>query len=290
MPRPARGAVSFSVCNGATSKEITVTRAGGAPPQTIALKDAAHVIETAQFEEKVMHTPGVTENWNGAVRAGAALVEATQQSRTFTGGFALVRAVPQEAWLDPRDRTTVDFNFVSGIIRQPATPEIKTNIIHADVERDQYFSTRRMYGFGQAAFDHNYSQGLDLGSQLGFGLGWTAIKSAANVLDVKTSVTYLHQSFAGSADEDKSLAASTFAELLTHKFHHGVVLAESASATPTWNMTEDWLANGSLTLTVPAYKRLNVALGLIEAFLNDPAPGFKKNSFQSTISLTYTLR
>jgi hypothetical protein len=274
----------------ATAKQITVTGAPGAAPETIAVADAAHVIESAEFEQQVMHSPGFGEDWTGSIQAGVALVEATQQSRTFNGGFALVRAVPIEAWLDPRDRTLVDFNFADGIVKQPGAAEIKTDIIHGGLERDEYFSTRRMYGFAQATFDHNYSQGLDLGAQVGGGIGWTVVKSAANVLDAKASLTYLHQSFAGAVSLDQSLAASNFAEAFTHKFKHGVVLAQTVSLTPTWNIMEDWLANASITLTVPAYKRLNIALGVIDSYLNNPPPAFKKNSFQLTTGLTYTFK
>lgn len=274
----------------ATAKQITVIAAPGAAPETVPVADAAHVIESTEFEQQVMHSPGPGEDWTGSIHAGAALVNATQQSRSFNAGFALVRAVPVEAWLDPRERTLVDFNFASGVIKQPGTAEIKTEIIHGGLERDEYFSTRRMYGFAQATFDHNYSQGLNLGAQLGGGLGWTAVKNDRNVLDAKASITYLHQSFDGSTSLTKSLVASNFAEAFTHKFKHGVVLAQTASATPTWNITEDWLANASIGLTVPAYKRLNITLGAVDSYLNNPPPSFKKNSFQLTTGLTYTFK
>lgn len=274
----------------ATAKQITVTRAVGTAPATVAVADATHVIDSKEFEQQVMHNPGLTEGWTGAIHAGAALVDATQQSRSFNGGFALARAVPAQGWLDPRDRTLVDFNFSNGVVKQEGAAEIKTDIIHGGLERDEYFSTRRMYGFAQATFDHNYSQGLDLGSQVGGGIGWTAVKSAANLVDAKASLTYLNQSFDGTSSLNKGLAASNFAEAFTHRFKHGVVLAQTSSATPTWNHTNDWLANASATLTVPAYKRLNIALGAIDGFLNNPPSGFKKNSFQLTTGLTYAFR
>jgi len=107
----------------ATAKEIVVTGAPGAPAATVAVADATHVIESKQFEQQVMHNPGLRENWNGSLHAGASLVEATQQSRSFNGGFSLARAVPMEAWLDPRDRTLVDFNFSSGVVKQKGAPE-----------------------------------------------------------------------------------------------------------------------------------------------------------------------
>ena len=274
----------------ATSKQIVVNGAPGAPSSTVAVAEATHVIESKLFEQQVMHSPGLAENWTGSLHAGASLVEATQQSRSFNGGFSLARAVPFETWLDARDRTLVDFNFSNGVVKQTGAAEIKTDIVHGGLERDEYFSTRRMYGFAQATFDHNYSQGLDLGSQVGGGIGRTVVKTAANVLDAKASITYLNQSFDGTASSNKSLAASNLAEAFTHKFKHGVVLAQSFSLTPTWNIMEDWLSNASATLTVPAYKRLNIAMGVIDSYLNNPPPGFKKNSFQLTTGLTYSFK
>ena len=48
-------------------------------------------------------------------------------------------------------------------------------------------------------------------------------------------------------------------------------------------------AIGNATLTAPFYKRLNLTVGTSDSFLNDPPPGFKKNSFQFTTGVTYTL-
>jgi hypothetical protein len=41
---------------------------------------------------------------------------------------------------------------------------------------------------------------------------------------------------------------------------------------------------------LPVYKRLSVSTGIIDNFLNDPPPGFRKNSFQFNLGFTYTLR
>ena len=40
---------------------------------------------------------------------------------------------------------------------------------------------------------------------------------------------------------------------------------------------------------MPVYKRLSFTVGTIDTFLNDPPPGFKKNSFQFTTGVTYAL-
>jgi hypothetical protein len=182
----------------------------------------------------------------------------------------------------------LDFSAAYGRVSQPDLPEIKTAIYHVDAEEDKYFSPR-MFGFGQAAFDHNYSQGLDLQQMYGGGLGWTAYKTAAAELDVKAAVSYIHQSFSGSGS-NQSLIGSTFAEIYTHKFQHGILLNEQISATPAWNNTSAYFATGSVGLTLPVHKRLSVALTSADTFLNDPPSGFRKNSFQFTAGLAYALK
>lgn len=268
-------------------QKIEVNPGRGSPPQTVPVADTADVIDEAGFE-KALHRPGLLEDWKGAVTGGASLVEATQDSTTLTGSIALVRAVPSETWLDPSNRTLVDFSASYGKVTQPNTPTLKTSIIHGDAERDQYF-TSRVYGFGQLAYDHNFSQGLNLQQLYGGGVGWTALKTANEELDLKASVSYVNQNFQESAS-NQNLIGSTFAEHYNRTFLHGIVFTEQLSATPAWNVTRAYSAVGYAGLTLPVYKRLSLAVNSIDTFLNDPPPGFKKNSFQFTTGVTYTLK
>ncbi len=171
---------------------------------------------------------------------------------------------------------------------QPGTAEIKTDILHADAERDQYFSPS-LFGFGRVAFDHNFSQDLNLQQSYGGGLGWTVIKTGVSELDLKASIDYIRQTFQISAS-DQSLVGSTFGEIYTRKFAHGIVFNEQASATPAWNNTAAYSATGTASLALPIHKRFSLAITSLDTFLNDPPPGFKKNSFQLTMGLTYALR
>jgi hypothetical protein len=190
--------------------------------------------------------------------------------------------------MNPSTRTLVDFSAAYGRVSQPGLPDIKTAIYHGDAEEDKYFSPR-VFVFGQAAFDHNYSQGLSLQQMYGGGLGWTAYKTSAAELDLKAAVSYIHQGFSDSTSNE-SLIGSTFAEIFTHKFQHGILLNEQISATPAWNDINAYFATGTVSLTLPVHKRLSVALTSADTFLNDPPPGFRKNSFQFTAGLTYALR
>ena len=270
-----------------TDQKIAVQAAAGAS-RTVPVADAGYVVAQPDFEKAMNRNAGFFHDWGGAVTAGASIVQATQEAHTFTGGIALVRTEPAENWLLPSTRTLLDFSAAYGRVSQPDLPEIKTAIYHVDAEEDKYFSPR-MFGFGQAAFDHNYSQGLDLQQMYGGGLGWTAYKTAAAELDVKAAVSYIHQSFSGSGS-NQSLIGSTFAEIYTHKFQHGILLNEQISATPAWNNTSAYFATGSVGLTLPVHKRLSVALTSADTYLNDPPSGFRKNSFQFTAGLAYALK
>jgi hypothetical protein len=278
-----KGVVSL---NGQT---LAVDPGAGAAPQQIPIAQAAHVVDEPTFEKVLLHNPGFFDDWKGAISAGASLVEATQQSRTFTGSVAFIRAVPAENWLDPRNRTTIDFSASDGEVIQPNTPTIKTEIFHFDAERDEYFRGKDVYGFAQTALDHNFSQGLKLQSNLGGGIGYTVVKKANETLDFKGSVTYLTQEFETAAN-NHNLIGSTFNETFMRKTAHGILFQQQISVTPAWNMMKDYFATGGGSVTVPVYKRFAFNMALSDTFLNSPPATFKKNSFQLTTGLTYTLK
>lgn len=268
-------------------QKITVTPAAGAP-QTVPVGDASHVIETTTFDNAVKHNPNFFSDWGGTVTAGASLVEATQTSRAFNAAINLVRTIPDEDWLQRRNRTILDFTTSYGTLKQPGSPVVKTDIYHADAERDEYFSSA-VYGFGQAEFDHSFSQGLDLQQTYGGGIGWSVIKRANEGLDLKAGVTYIRQSFAISS-ANKNLVASTFEEDFERGLRRGIKFTEQLTILPAWNDSNALTATGNAALTMPVYKRMNFTLGTTDAYLHDPPPGFKKNSFQATMGLTYSLR
>ena len=264
------------------NKALTV---GG---QTVPIADAAHLIEQPAFEQAVLHSPGFLQAWTGAITAGASLVEATQKSQSFSGGIALQRTNPAADWLDSRDRTTLAFSASDGSVSQPNSPKLKTEIFHGDLERYQYLPRSRAYFFGQAAFDHNYSQGLDLQQMYGGGFGWTLVKKASETLDLKGSMSFERQSFQTPAS-NRNLVGSVFSENYLRKLAHGVTWIEAVSITPSWNTGKAYSWTASSALNVPVYKRLGFQVAAADSFLNDPPPGFKKNSFQLTMGVNYSL-
>jgi hypothetical protein len=274
-------------------QKLQITPAAGAPVQSIPIAATAVVLDQTAFQNAINRTPGIFSDWTGAITAGATVVRATQSNQTYTGALSLVRAEPTEDWLNPSYRTLLAFSESYGKLTQPATPTIKTSIYHASAEHDKYFSGA-VFAFGQADFDHNFSQGLDLQQAYNVGIGWTAVKTAVHELDLKGSVSYVRQQFLVAAGQTQvpstNLIGSVFSERYHRKLPHSVLLEQNLSATPAWNNTNAYSAAFSTLLTMPVYKRLGGSTGIIDTFLNNPPAGFRKNSFQFTLGLTYTLQ
>jgi hypothetical protein len=274
--------------------------------ETIPVKNAEYLVDKTTLDKQLFHHPGITEGWNGAATAGATLVTATENQYTFSGGVGLVRVVPTASWLSPRDRTSLDFTGSFGKITQPSytipatgttpatfVPSVSTKsaIYHADAERDEYFSPR-FFALAQTAFDHNYGQDLDLQQIYGGGIGWTALKTPKQEADLKATMQYEEQAFISSGSGNQNLVGSTFsASYILHT--RLVTYAQGLAFIPAYNNFHAYSTNETNTFAFPAYKRLGFSLGTLDSYLNDPPaslPPTKRNSFQFTMGLTYTIK
>lgn len=266
-----------------------------------------YLVPREEFDKQVRGRRGFFSDWNGALTGGATLVRATTNATTLTAGLSLVRVEPTVSWLPARDRTTLNVNesygrnTSPGAIPQttPRTPDITTlaSIFHADSERDQYFSPR-FYALGDVAFDHNYAQGLSLQQIYGAGIGWTAVKDPKQQLDLKVDLHYETQRYLGglinnvatTAAPSTRLAGSTIFESYLRTLPRKMVFTQSLNVIPSYNVASAYSANFNAGLAMPVFKRLSATISATDNFLNDPAPGYKKNSFQFVTGVTYTLR
>ena len=182
----------------------------------------------------------------------------------------------------------MNFTEAYGEISQPGTATTKTSVTHLGIEQDWYFRPR-LFGFGQALFDHNYSQGLDLQQDYGGGIGVVIVKTAKQEFDGKASLDYIDQRFKVSS-QNESLVGSTFGETYTYTFPHGLVFSELGNYIPAWNNTKAYSAVVNANLSFPVYHRIGFTFGGIDNFLNDPPVGFKRNSFTLTLGATYSIQ
>jgi hypothetical protein len=284
-------------------EQITIQSATNATIAPIPVKNAQFVIDDTTLDKQLRGHPGFFEAWNGAATAGVTLVQATQNQYSFNGAVALARLVPTVSWLDPLNRTTIDYSQSYGKITDPAYTDAngnfvpssysKSSIFHADAERDQYVSPR-FYLLGQLSFDHNYSQSLDLQQIYGGGIGYTVIKSPKQELDVKATVQYERQAFFNTlTNENQDLIGSTFGGYYTLHLPKSIIFAQELLYIPAWNNTRAYSVAETDSLTFPAYKNLGFTVGTLDTYLNNVPftfPPTKRNSFQFTAGVTYALK
>jgi hypothetical protein len=300
---------SSSIPTGAVevaNQSLTLHTESAAAPAPIPVADAAFIMDKATLDKQLFHSPGFFSGWNGAATAGAAIVTATQNQYTFSGGIALARVVPTVSWLTPRDRTSIGFTGSFGKITQPAytipasgiTPPVivaavatKSALYHAQAERDEFFSPR-FFALGQAAFDHNYAQDLDLQQIYGGGLGWITFKTPQQEADLKATVQYEKQQFIQDSATNLNLIGSTFsATYILHK--KLVTYTQGVAYIPAYNNFHAYSANETNTFAFPAFKNFSFSMGTLDSYLNDPPasePPTKRNSFQFTMGLTYAIK
>jgi hypothetical protein len=284
-----------------TKKAITVQ--APAAPAPIPVADAAYIMDKGTLDKELYHHPGFFAGWNGAATAGAAVVAATQNQYTFSGGVGLVRVVPTVSWLQTRNRTSMDFTGSFGKITQPAytipgppptvVPAVvtKSALYHADAERDEYFSPR-FFALAQVAFDHNYAQDLDLQQIYGGGFGFTVLKTPRQEADLKATIQYEKQQFISDSSANHNLVGSTIsaAYVLHSKL---VTYTQELAYIPAFNDPHAYSANETNTLAFPAWKNFGFSVGTLDSYLNGPPaslPPTKRNSFQFTMGLTYAIK
>jgi hypothetical protein len=270
--------------------------------QVMPIKSTAEVLDRETFNREALQEGNFFRGWSGALNLGMTLIQATQNNYTYTGGASLVRNTPTVAYLPPRNRTTVDFSGSYSRITQrqaegaPAQPDLKTSIYHVDAERDEYVSPR-VYLLVGTAFDHNFSQGLDLQQIYGGGVGWTVIKRTKQTLDLKATLQYEKQDFLLTVpEENTNLVGSTFSANYVHKLPLNTVFTQQVQYLPAYNRFEAYSLNETNSLSFPVYKRFQFQVGTLDSYLNNPpmaifpAPDNRRNSFQFTTGISYTLR
>ncbi len=270
--------------------------------EPIPVAQAQFILDDQTFNKQVRENPNFFAGWNGSATVGITVVKGTENQQVYTSAVAITRSVPTVSWLATRNRTSADFSSSYGQITQPAylsggvpvaAVSTRTSIFHADAERDEYVSTRA-YLLAQTAFDHNYSQGLDLQQIYGAGVGLTVLKRPVQQLDLRASLQYEKQVFLeGVAGTNQNLIGSTLSGTYALRLKRGIAFNQQASYLPAFNNTRAYTANETNALSFPVYKNLAFTVGTIDTYLNDPPvalPPVTRNSFQFTTGVTYNLK
>ena len=91
---------------------------------------------------------------------------------------------------------------------------------------------------------------------------------------------------------ERNLIGSTFAAAYVLKTKIATY-TQGVAYIPAYNNVSAYSVNETNTLGFPAYKNFGFTIGTIDTYLNNPAfslPPTKRNSFQFTMGLTYTVK
>ena len=260
-----------------TAKEIPTSKIG-------------FIVDDASYQREIHRKIGWKSGWDGHITTGSTTIFSTQKSYLLTVSTMLRRSVPTVSWLDPKFRTTVDFNLSAGETTQIGQPSTITNVFHVGAERDEYFSPRGYY-LQVTSFDHDYSQGLILQQIYGGGVGATLLKREDQEFDVTADLHYERQQFnatAGVSELDRHLIGSSLTEAYSRKWGK-IRFDEKLSADIAWNNASAFSASGNSSVRMPVYKKLGFSVSVIDNFLNDPQVGFNKNSLQFSTGFALSL-
>jgi Protein of unknown function, DUF481 len=261
----------------ATAKEIPTSKIG-------------FIVDDASYQKEIHRRIGFKSGWDGHITTGSTTIFSTQKSYLLTVSTMLRRSVPTVSWLDPKLRTTIDFNLSAGETTQIGQPTTITNVFHVGAERDEYFSPRGYY-LQVTSFDHDYSQGLVLQQIYGGGVGSTLLKRENQQFDVTADLHYERQQFnatAGVSELDRHLIGSSLTEAYSRKWGK-IRFDEKLSADIAWNNASAFSASGNSSVRMPVYRKLGFSVSVIDNFLNDPQVGFNKNSLQFSTGFALSL-
>lgn len=249
-------------------------------------RQLAMIINPVLYARQVNAAYPVWAGWHGALSAGVSLVRGTQSVRSFNGSVNLSRATPRLSWLPPSSKTSFAFQGNYGRISQTGKPTVLTDIFNSSLEQDEYIS-QRVFLFANALFNHNVAQGLSLQQSYGGGIGWTIIKDPVSALQVKSDLHWTQQAF--YALPRSRFLATSLTESYGRKLTRAVMWTESLSVTPAITNSVAYQTAGQTSLVVPIYKSLSFNTTLIDNYLNNPAPGFQKNSLQFNSGIQFSL-
>ncbi|HET9783666.1 MAG TPA: DUF481 domain-containing protein [Terriglobales bacterium] len=254
-------------------------------PEFLASSEVRLVVDPKTYVNAITAHPAPWQSWRGQITGGFSQVSATQSSISYTTQAALQRPVPRLDWLPQKSNTLLHFQGTYGRLSQPGAPTVRTSIFSAGLEQDQNVS-QRLYVFGNAQFDHNAAQGLQLQQAYGGGLGWKVLRTAATDLDLKADLHWTNQRF-NSAPTERFLASS-FTESMRHNYGK-LIWTQSVSLTPSYTSGLAYQMSGLSAWAIPVYKMLSVNFTVIDDYINNPQPGFLKNSLQYSTGLQVSL-
>jgi len=233
--------------------------------------------------EKSLH-PTLWQGWVAGANVGFALTRGNSETKNLAIAFTGDRKTSH-------DEIALYTNTVYATNDVPtAVPHVTANATQGGARYDRNF-TKVLFGFGNADFQTDALQTLNLRSVLGGGLGFHAINTSRTTLDFLGGLNYTRENYVGLS---RNFAALTLGEELMHKLGASTVLSEKLYFFPDLSQTSNYRA----TFNFGTITKISKWLGWQNAFgdiyvtnpptVPAPGPQLKQNDIQLTTGLNFT--
>jgi putative salt-induced outer membrane protein len=262
-----------------TDGSLAVSTTPGGPVdiprvEVMALRNDA---EQAAYE-KSLH-PTLLQGWVVGANIGFALTGGNSETKNLAIAFTGDRKTSHDE-IALYTNSIYATNDTAG-----AVPNVTANATQGGARYDRNL-TKRLFAFGNADFQTDALQDLNLRSVFGGGLGFHAINTDRTTLDFLGGLNYTRESYVGF---DRNFAALTLGEELMHKLGASTVLTQKLYFFPNLNDTGEYRG----TFNIGTITKLNKWLGWQNAFgdiyVTNPPAGKKQNDVQLTTGINVTL-
>jgi len=262
---------------GTTGGNIDVATAAGrlsiAPAEVTALRNA----DEQKAYDRLQH-PGLGQLWAGTGTVGFAGTAGNARTLTFTTGVNAARATNT-------DKTSLYFNTIKASALVNGKDTDTAQAIRGGIAYDHNL-TPRLFAHVFNDWEYDKFQNLDLRFVIGGGLGFHAIKTESNVLDL-----------VAGGDFDRSRFSTPFTRRSGEVFwgdDYNLKLTAATTLVQSFRMFNDLTNTGTYRVnfdvgaSTKISKWLNWNISLSDRYLNHPAPGRKTNDFLYTTGLGVT--
>ncbi len=227
--------------------------------------------------EKLLH-PGWGQLWAGNAALGIAGVTGNAETFTFTTAVNASRVTNN-------DSTTIYFKAIEASAFANGSNAQTANAIGAGISYNHNISPRWFYNvFNDWSYDR--FQDLDLRFVIGSGIGFHAIKSDRTRLDLIGGGDYARSKY--STPLIQNAGEVFFGDDYGFKLNSATTLTQSFRMFNDLVQTGDYRINFDAGASMKIAKWLNWNVTLSDRYLNDPAPGRKKNDFLYATGLGIT--
>jgi putative salt-induced outer membrane protein len=229
--------------------------------------------------DKSLH-PGLLQGWAGGLNVSFALTRGNSQTKNLALAFNADRKTLRDK-LSLYAASVYATNDAAGAI-----PSTTADAIQGGIRYDHDFSAR-LFAFGNADFQADSLQTLNLRSILGGGLGFHVIKKERTTLDLLSGVNYTRENYDAFS---RNFAAATLGEELLHKLGASTSLTQSLYFYPNLTSTGDYRATFNFGTVTKFNKWLGWQNAFGDIYVSNPPAGKKQNDilFTTGLNISFT--